>query len=78
MKSKTTDSLKPPLMKRPSEVGYWKLNEMPVSDECLRQKINSWISEVKQHQETMVNKQSQKGRRVYQIDEITYTKGGLL
>ena len=59
MKSKTTDSLKPPLMKRPSEVGYWKLNEMPVS-------------------ETMVNKQSQKGRRVYQIDEITYTKGGLL
>ena len=40
--------------------------------------INSWISEVKQYEETMANKQSQNGRGEYQIDEITYAKGGLL
>ena len=38
MKDKITDSLKPPLTKRPSELGYWKLNEMPGSGECLKQK----------------------------------------
>ena len=38
MKSKITDSLKPTLMKRHSQVGYWKLNEMPGSGEFLRQK----------------------------------------
>ena len=38
MKGKITDSLKPQLMKRSSEVAYWKLNEMPESSECLRQK----------------------------------------
>ena len=37
MRGKTTYSLKPPLTKRPSEVGYWKLDEMPESGECLRQ-----------------------------------------
>ena len=45
MKGKITYSLKPPLTKRPSEVGYWKLNEMPGSSECLRQKhkfLNFW------------------------------------
>ena len=45
MKGKTTDSLKPPLTKSPSEVGYWKLNEIPGSGECLRQKhlfFNFW------------------------------------
>ena len=40
--------------------------------------INSWISEVKQYEETMVNEQSQNGKGEYQIDEITYAKGGLL
>ena len=34
MKGKLT----PPLTKRPSEVGFWKLNEMPRSGGCLRQK----------------------------------------
>ena len=45
MKDKITDSLQPPLMKRSSNVGYWKLNEMPRSSECLRQKhkfLNFW------------------------------------
>ena len=45
MKGKITYSLKPPLMKRPSGVGYWKLNEMPGSSECLREKhqfLNFW------------------------------------
>ena len=36
--------------------------------------ISSWISEVKQYQETMVNDQSQKGIGEYQIDEITYAR----
>ena len=38
MKGKITDSLKPPSTKSPSEVGYWKLNEIPGSSKCLRQK----------------------------------------
>ena len=45
MKGKTTDSLKPSFAKRTSEVGYWKLNEMPGSSECLRQNhqfLNFW------------------------------------
>ena len=45
MKGKITDSLKPPLTKKPSEVGYWKLNEMPGKSECLGQKhqfLNFW------------------------------------
>ena len=45
MKGKITDSLKPPLTKRPSVVGYWKLKEMLGSSECLRQKhqfLNFW------------------------------------
>ena len=42
MKDKITDSLKAPLTKRPSAVGYRKLNKIPGSGECLRQKnINS-------------------------------------
>ena len=32
------DSLNPPLTKKPSEEGYWKLNKMPGSSECLIQK----------------------------------------
>ena len=45
MKDKITDSLKPPLMQRPSMVGYCKLNEMPGSGEYLRQEhqfVNFW------------------------------------
>ena len=38
MKGKLTNSLKPPLTKRPSEVGYWELNEMTGSGGTLRQK----------------------------------------
>ena len=38
MKGKVTSSLKPPLTKNSSEVGYWKLNKMPGSGGCLRQK----------------------------------------
>ena len=40
--------------------------------------INSWISEVKQYEETMPNEQSQNGKGEYQIDEITYAKEGIL
>ena len=40
LKGKTFESLKPPLTKRPSELGYWKLNEMPGSSVCLRQKTS--------------------------------------
>ena len=45
MKGKISDSLKPSLMKRSSEVGCWKLNELPGSGEYLRQKqhfLNFW------------------------------------
>ena len=42
MKGKIIDSLKPSLTKRPSELSYWKLNEMPGSSECLRQKHQFW------------------------------------
>ena len=38
MKGKITNSLRPPLTKRPSEVGYCELNEMLGSGGCLRQK----------------------------------------
>ena len=38
LKGTITNSLKPPLAKRPSEVDYWKLNEMTGSVGCLRQK----------------------------------------
>ena len=34
MKGKKTDTEMPPLTKRPSEVGYWKLNEIPGSGGC--------------------------------------------
>ena len=71
MKGKVTDNLKALLTKRLSDVGYCKLNGMPGSSECLRQKINSRISEVKQYEETMANEQSQNRREEYQIDEIT-------
>ena len=40
--------------------------------------ISSWISDVKQYEETMAHEQSQNGRGEYKIDEITYAKGGLL
>ena len=76
VKDEITDSLKPSLTKIPSEVGYWKLNEMPGTSDCPRQKINSWISEVKQDEETIAIEQSQNGRGEYQVDKITYTKGG--
>ena len=84
MKGKITNTLKPPLTKWPSEVGYCELNEMSRSGGCLRQKkfisylrwvINFWISEVKQYEETMANEQSQNGRDGYQIDKVTYSKG---
>ena len=65
MKGKITDSLKPPITNRPSEVCYRKLNEMPESGERLRQK---------QYEETMANEQSQNGRGEYQIDEIDESK----
>ena len=41
--------MKPPLTKRPSEVGYWELNKMPRSSECLRQKhqvLNFWTKTI--------------------------------
>ena len=78
MKGKITGTLKPPLTNRHSELGYWKLNEMLESGECLRQKhqfLNLWSKTVSR---TMVNEQSQNGRGEYQIDEMTYAKGGLL
>ena len=40
--------------------------------------INSSFSEVKQYEETIANEQSQNRGGEYQIDEITYTKGGSL
>ena len=45
MKGEITFSLKPPLTKRLSVVGYWKVNEMPGSNKGLRQKyklLNFW------------------------------------
>ena len=36
----------------------------------------SILSDVKQYEETMTNEQNQNGREEYQIDEITYAKGG--
>ena len=39
--------------------------------------INSWISEVKQYEETMANEKGKNCGGEYQIDEITYAKGGL-
>ena len=56
--------MKPPLTKRPSEVGYWEPNEMTGSGGALRQKkligylrwvINFGISEVKQYEETTLS-----------------------
>ena len=38
MKGKVTNGLKPTLPKRPSEAGYWKLNEILGSGGCVRQK----------------------------------------
>ena len=38
--------------------------------------IKSWISEVKQYEETIANEQSQNGRGEYQIDETTFATGG--
>ena len=38
MEGKIINSLKPPLTKRASEEGYCKLNEIPGSGGCLRQK----------------------------------------
>ena len=46
MKGKITNSLKPPLTKRAFEVGYWKLNEMPGSGGCLKQKTTYRILRV--------------------------------
>ena len=40
--------------------------------------VDSKISEVKQHEDTMATEQNQNGGGEYQIDEITYSKGGLL
>ena len=39
--------------------------------------IDSWISELKQYEETMANEQSQNGRGEYQIDEIIYATGAV-
>ena len=39
--------------------------------------INSWISEVKQYQESMENEQSKKVRKEYQINEIMHAKGAV-
>ena len=41
----------------------------------LDENINSWISEVKQYEETIANEQSQKRRGECQINEIMYGKG---
>ena len=38
MKDEITDSLKPPLTKGSSEVGYWEVNEMLGKSDYLRQK----------------------------------------
>ena len=68
-------------MEWPSEIGYWKLNEISGSNEChenWEKNINSSISEVKQYKETMANEKSQNARGEFQIDKITYAKGGLL
>ena len=72
MKGKITDSLKPTLIKGLPRyaTGNWMRCQEVVS---VWRKNNSWISEVKQFQETMVNEQSQNGRGEYQIDEITAT-----
>ena len=37
---------------------------------------NSWISEVKQYEETMWNEQSQNGSGEHQINEITHVDRG--
>ena len=51
---KINDSLKPPLMKRLSEVvSVWDKN------------MNSWIPEEKQYPETMTNEKSRKGTGEY-------------
>ena len=72
MKAKISDSLKPPLTKGPPRyaTGNWMRCQEVVS---VWGKSNSWISEVKQFEETKVNEQSQNGRGEYQIDEITVT-----
>ena len=76
MKGKITYRLKPPLTKKHFKVGTgnWMRCQEVVS--VWDKKINSWISKVKQYEGTMANEQSQNGRGQYQIDEITYTKGG--
>ena len=84
MKGKRTNSLKPPLTKSPSEIGYWELNEVPRSGGCLRQKpymlpkvsykfLNFWGKTIWGN----YGKQAKSKReRVYHIDEITNAKGG--
>ena len=49
MKDKILNILKPLLTKQPSKVGYWELNEMLGSSECLRQKhqyLNFWVKTI--------------------------------
>ena len=78
MKGKITYSLKPPLTKRPSEVGYWKLNEMPGSSACLRQKhqfLNFWGKTIWGNYGKRAKSNWEK--RV-SSRWITYAKGGLL
>ena len=68
MKGKLTNSLKPPLTKRPFAVGYqelyeltdWKLRVSETKKIYWLIKVNLRSSEVKQYEKTMTNKQSQK------------------
>ena len=72
-KSEMTDSLKPQVTKRTFEEGSSECSE------CNRDKnISYWISEVKQYEATVANEKSHHRKGKYQIDEITFTKGGLL
>ena len=83
IKDKITNILKPPLTIRLSAVGYRELFEMLdwkwwVFE--IKKLIGYlgwvlWSSEVKECEETMANEQRQ-NREGYQIDEITYAKGG--
>ena len=81
MKGKIANSLKSPLTKRSSEIGYWELNEMGGSSGCHRQKkligylrwgkkiLNFWCKTIWGNYG-----KSAKWQRGCQIDEITYVK----
>ena len=76
MKGKTTYSLKPPLTKRPSEVGYWKLDEKPESGECLRQNHNMRKDNMRKLWQTSKVKMGEQS--IKSIKSCKQAKGGLL